>query len=283
MAIHPSTSVLRVATSCVRACLQSYITFGEPNLKSVRELVYKRGFAKVLTHTHTIHTPTHTHTHTARASQVNKQRLPLTDNKLVEDSLGSFGIVCVEVWPPTDRPTPLPTLPVCLCVCSFVRSRDAAVASQDLIHEIFTVGPNFKHASSFLWPFKLSSPTGGYKQKVLFVCLCVPINWPWFRNFRVAALITLARCQPYPTAVTLYVPSAKYHPYDRRPARAPTESWLPMSKYASEFCSCPMDGVLACAVVGGGYTDMDFFLVLSPFLGDLVHRGRRLRQPRGED
>ncbi|OXV07136.1 hypothetical protein Egran_05099 [Elaphomyces granulatus] len=28
---------------------------------------------------------------------------------------------------------------------------------EDLIHEIYTVGPNFKQASNFLWPFKLSN------------------------------------------------------------------------------------------------------------------------------
>eukprot|EP00955_Chlamydomonas_euryale_P045924 353273-Chlamydomonas_euryale.AAC.17 len=28
---------------------------------------------------------------------------------------------------------------------------------EDLVHEIFTVGPAFKQASNFLWPFKLSS------------------------------------------------------------------------------------------------------------------------------
>merc|ERR1712159_9639 len=87
---------------------QSWITFGEPNLKTVRELVYKRGFGKV-----------------------NKLRLPLTDNSIIEGALGKYGIVCIE----------------------------------DLIHEIYTVGPNFKSASNFLWPFKLSSPTGGYSQK----------------------------------------------------------------------------------------------------------------------
>jgi hypothetical protein len=27
---------------------------------------------------------------------------------------------------------------------------------EDLIHEIYTVGPAFKEASNFLWPFKLS-------------------------------------------------------------------------------------------------------------------------------
>lgn len=52
---------------------------------------------------------------------------------------------------------------------------------EDLVHEIFTAGPNFKQvrilhvsavdfvslvsiqASNFLWPFKLSNPTGGWR------------------------------------------------------------------------------------------------------------------------
>ena len=77
-------------------------------MKTVRELVYKRGFAKV-----------------------NKQRIPISDNSVIEGTLGPHGIICVE----------------------------------DLIHEIFTVGPNFKQASNFLWPFKLSNPTGGFNGK----------------------------------------------------------------------------------------------------------------------
>ena len=36
---------------------------------------------------------------------------------------------------------------------------------EDLIHEIFTVGPNFKSASNFLWPFKLNTPNGGWRRK----------------------------------------------------------------------------------------------------------------------
>ena len=79
-----------------------------PNLKSVRELIYKRGFVKI-----------------------DKQRIPITDNSLIERSLGKFGIICVE----------------------------------DLIHEIFTIGPHFKEANNFLWPFKLSNPTGGLRKK----------------------------------------------------------------------------------------------------------------------
>ena len=31
------------------------------------------------------------------------------------------------------------------------------ICMEDLVHEIYTVGPHFKEASNFLWPFKLSS------------------------------------------------------------------------------------------------------------------------------
>jgi large subunit ribosomal protein L7e len=90
--------------------VEPYIAWGYPNLKSVRELVYKRGFGKV-----------------------NGDRLPLTDNKIIEEALGAKNILCTE----------------------------------DLIHEIFTVGPAFKEASNFLWPFKLNSPRGGIDKKRL--------------------------------------------------------------------------------------------------------------------
>ena len=63
------------------------MAYGYPNLKTVRELVLKRGFGKV-----------------------NKARIQLTDNSVVEGVLGKHGIICVE----------------------------------DLIHEIMTVGPAFK-------------------------------------------------------------------------------------------------------------------------------------------
>jgi hypothetical protein len=56
---------------------------------------------------------------------------PLTDNAIIEENLAQYGIVCME----------------------------------DLIHEIYTVGPNFKQAANFLWPFKLSNPTGGFRTR----------------------------------------------------------------------------------------------------------------------
>jgi len=85
-----------------------FISYGYPNLKSVKELIYKRGFGKV-----------------------KGNRIPLSDNSVIEESLGKHGIVCME----------------------------------DLVHEIFTCGPKFKEANNFLWPFKLSSPKGGFTQK----------------------------------------------------------------------------------------------------------------------
>merc|ERR1711950_62790 len=58
-------------------------------------------------------------------------RTAITTNEIIEEKLGKFGIICVE----------------------------------DLIHEIVTVGPNFKYATNFLWPFKLNTPTGGWRKK----------------------------------------------------------------------------------------------------------------------
>lgn len=88
--------------------VEPYVTYGYPNLKSVRELIYKRGYGKL-----------------------NKQRTALTDNSIIEQALGKCGITCIE----------------------------------DLIHEILTVGPHFKEANNFLWPFKLKAPLGGLKKK----------------------------------------------------------------------------------------------------------------------
>merc|ERR1711884_103014 len=99
---------LNKATIHMLRIAEPYITMGYPNLKSVRELVYKRGFGKV-----------------------EGRRVPLTDNAIIEKELGKHGIICVE----------------------------------DLIHEIFTVGPAFKEANNFLWHFKLSTPNGGWRKK----------------------------------------------------------------------------------------------------------------------
>ena len=99
---------LNKATIHMLRIAEPYITWGYPNLKSVKELVYKRGYGSV-----------------------EGRRVPLVDNSVIERKLGKFDILCVE----------------------------------DLIHEIMTCGPNFKQAANFLWPFKLNTPTGGWRKK----------------------------------------------------------------------------------------------------------------------
>eukprot|EP01026_Neomeris_dumetosa_P062453 TRINITY_DN59102_c0_g1_i2.p1 TRINITY_DN59102_c0_g1~~TRINITY_DN59102_c0_g1_i2.p1 ORF type:complete len:263 (-),score=30.03 TRINITY_DN59102_c0_g1_i2:151-873(-) len=88
--------------------VEPYITYGYPNLKSVRELIYKRGYGKI-----------------------QGNRIRLMNNELIRGKLGKYKIECVE----------------------------------DLIHEIYTVGPHFKQANNFLWPFKLRSAKGGMSKK----------------------------------------------------------------------------------------------------------------------
>ncbi|PWZ52468.1 60S ribosomal protein L7-2 [Zea mays] len=63
--------------------------------------------------------------------KLNKQRIPLSNNQVIEEDLGKHNIICVE----------------------------------DLVHEIMNVGPHFKEANNFLWPFKLKAPLGGLKKK----------------------------------------------------------------------------------------------------------------------
>ncbi|KAG0167530.1 60S ribosomal protein L7 [Apophysomyces sp. BC1034] len=94
---------LNKATAQMLQIIEPFVTYGPPNFKTVRELLYKRGFGKI-----------------------NKQRIPLHDNAIIKESLGKYGIICME----------------------------------DVIHEIFTVGPHFKEVNHFLWPFKLSNPSG---------------------------------------------------------------------------------------------------------------------------
>lgn len=96
---------LTKATAELLKLVEPYVAYGYPSLSTIRQLVYKRGYGKV-----------------------NKQRIALSDNAIIEQSLGKFGIASIE----------------------------------DLIHEIYTVGPNFKQVNNFLWPFKLSNPSGGW-------------------------------------------------------------------------------------------------------------------------
>lgn len=92
--------------------VEPYVTWGFPNLKSVRELILKRGQAKV-----------------------KNKIIPLTDNTVIEEHLGKFGVICLE----------------------------------DLIHEIAFPGKNFQVISRFLCPFHLSVARHATKNRVGFL------------------------------------------------------------------------------------------------------------------
>jgi large subunit ribosomal protein L7e len=107
--IHNATLVrINRATLNMLKKVEPYVTFGYPTRKLISDLVYKRGFGKI-----------------------DKQRIPLTSNDIIEKGLGRFGIKSIE----------------------------------DLIHEITSCGPHFKEANNFLWSFKLNSPKGGFNNK----------------------------------------------------------------------------------------------------------------------
>jgi len=42
---------------------------------------------------------------------------------------------------------------------------EKVICVEDVIHELLTCGPLFQRASNMLWPFKLSSPNGGWRKK----------------------------------------------------------------------------------------------------------------------
>jgi len=64
---------LNKASNIMLRLVEPYITYGPPNLKSVSELLYKRGYGKV-----------------------NKQRIPITDNLIIARELGKYGIHGIE-------------------------------------------------------------------------------------------------------------------------------------------------------------------------------------------
>uniref|UniRef100_A0A0K0FDJ7 Large ribosomal subunit protein uL30 n=1 Tax=Strongyloides venezuelensis TaxID=75913 RepID=A0A0K0FDJ7_STRVS len=99
---------LNKATIEMLRIIEPYVAYGYPSLKTVKDLVYKRGYGKI-----------------------NGQRIPLTNNATIEESLGKYDVICAE----------------------------------DIVHELYTVGPHFKEVSNFLWPFKLSNPRGGFTKK----------------------------------------------------------------------------------------------------------------------
>lgn len=92
--LSPMLHTGKLTPSWIRTEIGSY--FSEPNIKSVRELLYKRGYGKV-----------------------HKQRIPLTNNAIIEETLGKYDILSIE----------------------------------DLVHEIATTGPNFKQVGTTILEF----------------------------------------------------------------------------------------------------------------------------------
>ncbi|KAL8490749.1 hypothetical protein ACS0TY_022660 [Phlomoides rotata] len=81
--------------------VEPYVTYGYPNVKSVKDLIYKKGVVKL-----------------------GKERVPLTDNNIVEQELGQHNILCIE----------------------------------DIVSEVANVGKHFRAVTNFLCPFMLSNP-----------------------------------------------------------------------------------------------------------------------------
>uniref|UniRef100_A0A671TWR9 Ribosomal protein L7-like 1 n=1 Tax=Sparus aurata TaxID=8175 RepID=A0A671TWR9_SPAAU len=69
--------------------VEPYVAWGFPNLKSVRELILKRG-----------------------QTRIGRRRVPLTDNTFIEQHMGKQGIICLE-----DLIHEISLIPVALHVC----------------------------------------------------------------------------------------------------------------------------------------------------------------------
>ena len=101
---------LNEVTKSLLKIVDPYVTWGYPNLQTIRELIMKRGYGRV---------------------KGEPKKEPLTDNTFIEKQLGSHDVICLE----------------------------------DVIHELHTVGPNFKAVNNFIWNLKLNMPESGFKNR----------------------------------------------------------------------------------------------------------------------
>lgn len=91
--------------------VEPWVMYGPPSKEMVSDLINRRGFGRV-----------------------SKNRVPLSDNTIIEKALGSkSGIICVE----------------------------------DLVHELHDAGDDFDIASQFLWPFRLGAPKTRFETQKL--------------------------------------------------------------------------------------------------------------------
>mmetsp|Transcript_19407 Transcript_19407/g.28960 ORF Transcript_19407/g.28960 Transcript_19407/m.28960 type:complete len:143 (+) Transcript_19407:773-1201(+) len=65
--------------------------------------------------------------------KIDTQRVPLTDNTLIEEHMSDYNMLCVE----------------------------------DIVHELHSVGEYFGQVSTFLWPFRLAAFSSKFQKRVL--------------------------------------------------------------------------------------------------------------------
>lgn len=79
--------------------VEPYVTYGYPSIQTVRDLIFKHGYLSI-----------------------DGKKTPMNSNKLIEDHLGEYGIICIE----------------------------------DMVHALFTVSDNFRNIRGKLLPFVVS-------------------------------------------------------------------------------------------------------------------------------
>lgn len=89
--------------------IEPFVTYGYPDVETIRQLVYKRGYLRV-------------------GKKGSMNRIRIQDNDQISQQLGHVGMHGVE----------------------------------DIVHELYTCGPNFKEVNSSLWTFKLRPPRKGF-------------------------------------------------------------------------------------------------------------------------
>lgn len=60
-------------TTALLKLVEPYVTWGYPNINTVRELIFKHGFLSI-----------------------DSKKVAIDSNKLIEDNLGKLGVICIE-------------------------------------------------------------------------------------------------------------------------------------------------------------------------------------------
>lgn len=144
--------------------IESHVTWGYPNTKLVKDLVYKRGYTR----------------------SEDRKPIPLTDNTMIEERLGDCGVICVSICfrgRYRDRCTAIYfSLSICLPLTALSVFRPPSLLipffglfsstnarrflqTEDIVHELNTCGENFDRVNEFLCAFKLGAPKSGFTRE----------------------------------------------------------------------------------------------------------------------